>query len=196
MLLNIVFLIYLFYRDTLTERDSTRKESYERKRVRHFVVRRFLNQTFYTGEDGTKLHQYQLPYKTMLPLQIFVPRNLGTPPETRRELSPSCLRSGGDSEKSWSRKRVVWSGVEDVIQPESTEFRVRRLVSPARDLARDVQRTWRKTCKTAPQSALLNIWLVGRCWLICCIRDCDNSSCRKTNQNFIISINWYSEVSV
>lgn len=141
LLLNIVFLIYLFYRDTLTERDSTRKESYKRKRVRHFVVRRFLNQTFYTGEDGTKLHQYQLPYKTMLPLQIFVPRNLSTPPEARRELSPSCLRSGGDSEKSWSRKGVVWAGVEDVIQPESTEFRVSTLVSPARDLTRDVQRT-------------------------------------------------------
>lgn len=133
--------IILSYRDTLTERDLARKESYERKRVHHFVVHRFLNQTFCTGEDGTKLCEYQLPYKTMLPLQIFVPRNLSTPPETHRELSPSCLHSDRDSEKSWSRKRVLWSGVEDVIQPESTEFRVRTLVSPERDLARRFQRT-------------------------------------------------------
>ncbi|XP_026780619.3 telethonin [Pangasianodon hypophthalmus] len=129
------------YKDTLIERDSARKESYERKRVRHFVVRRFLNQTFCTGEDGTKLREYQLPYKSVLPLQMFVPRKLSTPPETHREPSPSCLRSDRDSEKSWSRKRVLWSGVEDVIEPESTEFRVRTLVSPARDLARDFQRT-------------------------------------------------------
>ncbi|XP_060756586.1 telethonin [Neoarius graeffei] len=129
------------YKDTLTERDLARKESYERKRVRHFVVRRYLNQTFCTGEDGTKLREYRLPYKPILPLQIFVPRNLSTPPETRREPSPSCLHSDRDSEKSWSQKKVLWSDVEDVIQPESTEFRVRTLVSPARDLAHRFQRT-------------------------------------------------------
>ncbi|KAG7317879.1 hypothetical protein KOW79_018914 [Hemibagrus wyckioides] len=116
------------YKDSLTEKDSARKESYVRKRVRHFVVRRFLNQTYCTGEDGTKLREYHLPFKTKLPLQIFVPRNLGTPPETHREMSPSSLRS--DSEMCESRKR-----------PDSTEFTVRTLVSPARDLARDFQRT-------------------------------------------------------
>ncbi|KAM9436505.1 telethonin [Clarias gariepinus] len=121
------------YKDTLTERDSARKECYERKRVRHFVVRRFLNQTFHIGEDGRKLREYQLPYKPMLPLQIFVPRDLRTPPETHRDLSPTCLRSDRDSDKPWSQKTE--------IQPESTEFRVRTLVSPSRDLAHDFQRT-------------------------------------------------------
>ncbi|KAF7691929.1 telethonin [Silurus meridionalis] len=123
------------FKDTLSERDSARKESYERKRVRHFVVRRFLNQTYRVGEDGTKLREYHLPYeKSVLPIQIFVPRNLSTPSDTR-ELSP------GDTEKTWSQKKVLWPGGEDAIQPESGEFRFRTLVSPARDLARDFQRT-------------------------------------------------------
>ncbi|XP_027032849.1 telethonin [Tachysurus fulvidraco] len=129
------------YKNTLTEKDSSRKESYKRKRVRHFVVRRFLNQTFCTGEEGTKLREYQLPFKTTLPLQIFVPRKLCTSPETNRETSPSFLRSDRDSEKSESRKKVLWSGVEDATQPERTKFTVRTLVSPAWDLARDFQRT-------------------------------------------------------
>ncbi|TSK20202.1 Telethonin [Bagarius yarrelli] len=129
------------YKDTLTEKDSARKESYERKRVHHFVVRRLLNQTFCIGEDGTKLREYHLPYKTMFPLQIFVPRNLSTPPETHRELSPSCLSSDRDSEKSWKQKKVMWAVGEDVTQPESAKFTVRTLVSSARDSGHYFQRT-------------------------------------------------------
>ncbi|XP_052433812.1 telethonin-like [Carassius gibelio] len=127
------------YKRTCVEKDSVRKESYESKQVVHFTVRRFLNQTIHMGREGEPLQQYNLPYKNILPIPIFVPRDV-TQPDITREPSPSGIKSAMDSETSLNglclQKREVSSITEHkrrVIQPRSPDFRASSLISPPRD---------------------------------------------------------------
>ncbi len=116
-----------------------RKESYERKQVVHFTVRRFLNQTIHMGREGEPLQEYNLPYRNILPIPIFVPRDV-TQPDVTREPSPSRIKSTMDSETSLNglclQKREVSSITKHkpmVIQPRSPDFRASSLISPPRD---------------------------------------------------------------
>uniref|UniRef100_A0A8C2C112 Telethonin n=1 Tax=Cyprinus carpio TaxID=7962 RepID=A0A8C2C112_CYPCA len=127
------------YKMTLVEKDSRRKESYESKQVVHFTVRRFLNQTIHMGRDGEPLQEYCLPYKNILPIPIFVPKDV-TQPDITREPSPCKTKSTMDSETSLNgvclQKREVSSITEHkpmVIQPRSPDFRASSLISPPRD---------------------------------------------------------------
>ncbi|KAK1806218.1 hypothetical protein P4O66_000104 [Electrophorus voltai] len=121
-------------RITLNERDSSRKETYERKQAVHFVVRRFPTQTLWTGQDGSEMKEYHLPYKkTVLPIPIFVPRDLTAADETNREPSPPFLQSIMDFEKSRDERKQPSSIMKDLpraIQSGSPEFRASRLISP------------------------------------------------------------------
>ncbi|KAL7840298.1 hypothetical protein AOLI_G00256210 [Acnodon oligacanthus] len=126
------------YKNTLAEKDSSRKENYERKQVVHFIVRRFPNQTLCIGQDGMKMREYLLPHKNVLPIPIFVPRDVTALHETNQELSPPYLQSIMDSEKSWSEKRepvADTKGKLRLIQPDRAEFRASGLISPPRDAA-------------------------------------------------------------
>ncbi|XP_058603088.1 telethonin isoform X1 [Onychostoma macrolepis] len=122
------------YKRTLVEKDSMRKESYESKQVVHFKVRRFLNQTIHMGREGEPLQEYHLPYRNILPIPIFVPRDV-TQPDVTRE-----IKSTMDSETSLNglclQKREVSSIIKHkpmVIQPRSPDFRASSLISPPRD---------------------------------------------------------------
>ncbi|XP_059424392.1 telethonin-like [Carassius carassius] len=127
------------YKRTCVEKDSVRKESYESKQVVNFTVRRFLNQSIHMGREGEPLQEYNLPYKNILPIPIFVPRDV-TQPDITREPSPSRIKSAMDSETSLNglclQKREVSSFTEHkpmVIQPRSPDFRASSLISPPRD---------------------------------------------------------------
>ncbi|XP_030639251.1 telethonin [Chanos chanos] len=136
------------YKTTVIERDSSRKESYEQKRVVHFVVRRYPKQTIRMGEYGTKMREYKLPYKKVLPVSIFVPRDMTILEKTKREPSPSELQSIMEFERNsisgiCEEKRDVASITKDkpwVIQPRRPEFRASSLISPPWELSQDIQR--------------------------------------------------------
>ncbi|KAG9283653.1 telethonin [Astyanax mexicanus] len=126
------------YRNTLTEKDSSRKESYERKQVVHFVVRRFPNQTLCIGQDGMKMREYHLPYKNVLPIPIFVPRDVTALREANQEPPASHLQSIMDVEKSWNENKepeCEVKGKPRVIEPNKEEFRMSGLFLPPRDSA-------------------------------------------------------------
>ncbi|XDV40779.1 hypothetical protein PO909_009786 [Leuciscus waleckii] len=125
------------YKMTLAEKDSIRKESYERKQVVHFTVRRFPNQRIRMGREGEPMSEYRLPYRNILPIPLFVPR-VATPPDVTREPSPAM-----NTETSLNgvclQKREVSSITEHkplVIQPRSPDFRASSLISPPRDALR------------------------------------------------------------
>ncbi|KAI4873111.1 hypothetical protein NFI96_015542 [Prochilodus magdalenae] len=126
------------YKNTLTERDFSRKEGYAQKQVVHFVVRRFPNQTLYIGQDGMKLREYVLPYKNVLPIPIFVPRDITARYETSQEPSPPYLQSIMDIERSWNEKSEPAPDIKGkprAIQPSRVEFRASGFISPPRDTA-------------------------------------------------------------
>ncbi|XP_067305648.1 telethonin [Pseudorasbora parva] len=130
------------YKMTLVEKDSIRKERYESKQVVHFTVRRYPNQMIRMGREGEPMVEYRLPYRNILPIPIFVPRD-ATQPGVTREPSPSGIKSAMDTETSLNgvclQKREVSSITEHkpmVIQPRSPDFRASRLISPPRDAHR------------------------------------------------------------
>ncbi|XP_066539022.1 telethonin [Hoplias malabaricus] len=129
------------YKNTVIEKDTSRKESYERKQVVHFVVRRFPSQTICIGQYGTKMREYYLPYRNVLPIPLFVPRDVTALQEVNQESPASSLPSVTDTEKSWNEKREPVADVEGkppVIQPNRVEFRASGLISPPRDAAQRI----------------------------------------------------------
>lgn len=133
---------------TLVEKDSVRKESYESKQVVHFKVRRFPNQMIRMGREGEPMMEYRLPYRNILPIPIFVPRD-AKQPDVTREPSPSRIKSAMDTETSLNgvclQKREISSITEHkpmVIQPRSPNFRASSLISPPRDALRFQRREW------------------------------------------------------
>ncbi|XP_051577669.1 telethonin-like [Myxocyprinus asiaticus] len=134
------------YKMKLFEKDSARKESYEKKQVVHFTVQRFPNQTICMGREGGPMQKYHLPYKNILPIPIFLPRDI-TQPDVTRKPSPSRLKSVMDSETSLSgvcpQKREVSSITQHkpmVIQPRTPNFRASSLISPPRETLIGFQR--------------------------------------------------------
>ncbi|XP_055067058.1 telethonin [Misgurnus anguillicaudatus] len=130
------------YKMTRFEKDSVRKESYESKQVVHFKIRRFPNQMLCMGREGEPMREYQLPYKSILPIPIFVPRGI-TKPDVTREPSPTALDTETGSREIWPQKREI-SSITDhkpmVIQPKSLEFRASSLISPPQELHRSQRR--------------------------------------------------------
>lgn len=130
------------YKMTCSEKDSVRKESYESKQVVHFTVRRFPNQTLCMGREGEPMREYRLPYKNILPIPMFVPRDV-TKPDVTREPSPSTVDSETGSSEIWPQKREL-SSINDhkltVIQARSQDFRASSLISPPQELHRSQRR--------------------------------------------------------
>lgn len=125
-----------------SEKDSVRKESYESKQVVHFTVRRFPNQTLCMGREGEPMQEYHLPYKNILPIAMFVPRDVTRPDVTR---SPSAVDSKTSANGIWPQKRELSSITEHkpmVIQARSQDFRASSLISPPRESHRSQRRKW------------------------------------------------------
>ncbi|XP_076869632.1 telethonin [Brachyhypopomus gauderio] len=119
---------------TLTERDLSRKETFERKQAAHFVVRRFPTQTLWIGQEGAKMKEYHIPYKkSVLPIPMFVPRDI-TVDEMNREPNPSFLQSIMDFEKNRNETKEPSPVMKHM--PPGLEFRASRLISPPSDAQR------------------------------------------------------------
>ncbi|XP_069816378.1 telethonin-like [Dendropsophus ebraccatus] len=72
-------------RKTLSECDSLNREGYEQKQQMVFLVQRSPLQILRAGILGSHMQDYKLPYKTLLPVPLFVPSRLHTPDEMSPE---------------------------------------------------------------------------------------------------------------
>ncbi|KAL2084290.1 hypothetical protein ACEWY4_019808 [Coilia grayii] len=116
----------------LIENNTSRRESYEQQQWVHFVVRRNLDQTLRIGRYGEKLCKYQQPYKNVLPLPIFVPRNIAQqndlnqmPAEDRSfELFNTELLTGVCADKKDLSQ--ISKDMPPIIQPGRVDFRASR----------------------------------------------------------------------
>lgn len=100
------------------------------------------------GREGETMLEYRLPYRNILPIPIFVPRD-ATQPDVTREPSPSKIQSAMDTDATLNgvclQKREISSITEHkpmVIQPRSPDFRASSLISPPRDTLRLQRREW------------------------------------------------------
>ncbi|KAG9355756.1 hypothetical protein JZ751_000594, partial [Albula glossodonta] len=125
----------------LFEKDSSKKESYEREQVTHFLVRRSPEQIIGLGRQGEKLKEYQLPYKNVLPLPVFLPRKATLSKDSERAPTPAELQSIMEFERALSsgvcpEKRAISQITKDipkVIQPIRVNFNASGLISPPGD---------------------------------------------------------------
>ncbi|XP_036395192.1 telethonin [Megalops cyprinoides] len=125
---------------TLFEKDTLRKESYEKKQVAHFLVQRSPSQKLRLGRHGEKMTEYQLSYKNVLPVPIFVPSKPVSSKDSNRALTPTELQSIMEYERALSsgmcaEKREVSHITKDipkVVQPARVSFRASTLISPPR----------------------------------------------------------------
>ncbi|KAM4027382.1 telethonin-like [Anomaloglossus baeobatrachus] len=76
-------------RKILSEFDSVNKEGYEQKQQTVFLVQRSPLQNIRAGILGGSMQYYKLPYRSLLPVPLFVPSRLHTPDE----LSPEDLHA-------------------------------------------------------------------------------------------------------
>ncbi|KAG7457996.1 hypothetical protein MATL_G00233180 [Megalops atlanticus] len=135
---------------TLCERDSSKKESYEQKQVAHFLVRRSPDQRIRLGRQGEKMKEYQLPYKNVLPVPMFMPSKAVQFKESERAPTPAELRSIMEFERVLSsgvcpEKREVCQITKDkpkIIQPINIGFRASGLVSPPGGSSSSLQKHW------------------------------------------------------
>ncbi|KAJ8395298.1 hypothetical protein AAFF_G00035000 [Aldrovandia affinis] len=122
----------------LLEKDTSKKESYEQEQVTHFLVRRSPEQTIGLGRQGEKLKEYQLPYKNVLPVPVFLPSKAVQFKDSERASTPAELKSIMEFEKALSSgvcadKRAVSQITKDmpkITQPISVNFSASCLVSP------------------------------------------------------------------
>uniref|UniRef100_W5MSR7 Telethonin-like n=2 Tax=Lepisosteus oculatus TaxID=7918 RepID=W5MSR7_LEPOC len=121
---------------TLFEQNTSRKESYEKKQVAHFLVQRSPNQKIKLGILGEKMKEYQLPYKNVLPVPMFVPSKAKK--EHHRTPTPEELKAIMEFEKALSsglstKRREISEIKKDMpkmIQPTQLDFRASNLISP------------------------------------------------------------------
>uniref|UniRef100_UPI00398E54CD telethonin-like n=1 Tax=Pristiophorus japonicus TaxID=55135 RepID=UPI00398E54CD len=130
-------------RTALTEDNSTRKEHYDQNQRATFVVQRSPDQRMRMGRLGEKALEYQLPYKNVLPVPVFVPSKIPlvakedlmtehspTPEELRViekfERALNSRRSYPDKQKGSKMKK----GLPGIVQPTSVNFRASALLSP------------------------------------------------------------------
>ncbi|KAJ8334457.1 hypothetical protein SKAU_G00400960 [Synaphobranchus kaupii] len=77
---------------TLSENDTVRKETYEQEQVINFQVRRSPGQKMGVGRQGEMLKQYQLPYKNVLPVPMFLPRKVVPFKDSERAHTPADFK--------------------------------------------------------------------------------------------------------
>ncbi|XP_068090667.1 telethonin-like [Hyperolius riggenbachi] len=121
-------------RVALSESDSEHEEKYEKQQQTVFIVQRSPLQIMRAGILGGKLRDYQLPYKTHLPVPLFMPTRLNKQDNMSAEEQYSELRmthSNGLSTEKHDITGLV-SNLPKVIQP--AKLRVSSLISPPPNL--------------------------------------------------------------
>ncbi|KAJ8394665.1 hypothetical protein AAFF_G00044680 [Aldrovandia affinis] len=130
---------------TVFEKDTSRKESYEHKRVAHFLLQRYPEQKIRLGRLGEKMAEYRLPYRNVLPVPIFVPTKAASLKDSHRAFSPTELRSIMEHEQALSNgvcaeKREVANITKDMPKVVQPAFRASILTSPPRESSHSPQR--------------------------------------------------------
>ncbi|XP_060679969.1 telethonin-like [Hemiscyllium ocellatum] len=130
-------------RNALTEDDSTRKEHYGQNQQVTFIVQNSPDQKMRIGRLGEKAVEYQLPYKNVLPVPVFVPCKIKS--VTKEDLKPEFslsleeLRGKERFERAlnntWSfpdkqQVSIMEKELPRIVQPASGNFRASALLSP------------------------------------------------------------------
>ncbi|XP_042560323.1 telethonin [Clupea harengus] len=118
----------------LLENNSLRRETYEQKQWAHFVVRRHPDQTLRIGRYGDKMRRYELPYRNVLPLPLFVPKNIALQNELNQKPIPAEDRSTVEFDKAslvgvCTYKKdpsQICRDMPPMIQPSRLDFRASR----------------------------------------------------------------------
>ncbi|KAM4699382.1 telethonin-like [Discoglossus pictus] len=115
-------------RTTLSEHDSMLKEEYEKREQTMFLIQRSPLQTIRAGRFGGEMREYKLPYKTVLPVPLFMPSKSPTQevPWPSEELPKMIYINGLCPEKREVTGLV--SNLPKLIQP--TKLRVSSFISP------------------------------------------------------------------
>uniref|UniRef100_A0AAY4CDV7 Zmp:0000000930 n=1 Tax=Denticeps clupeoides TaxID=299321 RepID=A0AAY4CDV7_9TELE len=116
---------------SLFENDSLKRETHEQKKWAHFVVRRNPDQSIRVGRLGGTMQKYQLPYKSILPLPIFVPTHVIPQRELKGslELENETKFDRVSQSGICSMKREVSEITKDmppIIRPTRQDFRASR----------------------------------------------------------------------
>ncbi|XP_062393731.1 telethonin [Sardina pilchardus] len=117
---------------TLSEINSLRKETYEQKKLVHFVVRRYLDQTLHMGRYGDKMRRYESRYaKNVLPLPLFVPKNMAQQNDLNQTPIPAEDRSTVEFDKAslidvCAEKKLRNEIMPPIIQSSRQDFRASR----------------------------------------------------------------------
>ncbi|XP_067884398.1 telethonin-like [Heterodontus francisci] len=127
----------------LTEDNSTRKEHYDQNQQVTFIVQSSPDQRMRMGRLGEKALEYQLPYKNVLPVPVFVPCKISVVAKDylMAEHSPTLaeLRTTEKSERvintRWScpdkhQGSEMKKELSQIVQPASVNFRASALLSP------------------------------------------------------------------
>ncbi|XP_067832428.1 telethonin-like [Heptranchias perlo] len=130
-------------RTALAEDSSTRKEHYVQNQRATFIVQRSPDQRMRMGRLGEKASEYQLPYRNVLPVPVFVPSKI---PSVAKEdlmaehsLTPEELRAVEKFERALNPRRSCPDKQEGsemkkelprIIQPTRVNFRASSLLSP------------------------------------------------------------------
>ena len=131
MVINICFFLFSV---NLLENNSLRRETYEQKQWAHFVVRRHPDQTLRIGRYGDKMRRYELPYRNVLPLPLFVPKNIALQNELNQKPIPAEDRSTVEFDKAslvgvCTYKKdpsQICRDMPPMIQPSRLDFRASR----------------------------------------------------------------------
>ncbi|XP_070768757.1 telethonin [Enoplosus armatus] len=117
------------YKLTLSETDSSRRESYKQQQVVHFMVERSPSQTLRLGSNSRAMTEHQLPF-------FNTSRDLRRATATfgYTEQQPVILRKGGVDEQE------ATTLTQDLSKPVRENFRASSLMSSPRDISHRVQR--------------------------------------------------------
>ncbi|XP_048883073.1 telethonin [Brienomyrus brachyistius] len=127
---------------TLSENKTLSKESFTQRRVDHLLVQRSLDQRIRMGRLGQRMEEYHLPYRNVLPVPMFVPRNVSSLRDSQRTPTPEELERGRSSGVCADKKDVseITKDIPKVVQPSRVDFRASFLISPPRESIETLQR--------------------------------------------------------
>uniref|UniRef100_A0A8C4XEJ0 Telethonin-like n=1 Tax=Erpetoichthys calabaricus TaxID=27687 RepID=A0A8C4XEJ0_ERPCA len=120
---------------SLFERNTCQRETYDKRHMTYFLIQRSPYLWMKLGFLGQKMTTFKLPYKDVLPVQMFVPRKfIQDTSNSVRGMRSQELKNTMESGTSSSQNEGVTSEMKKRIpeqtQPCQKEFRAASLVSP------------------------------------------------------------------
>ncbi|XP_043921054.1 telethonin-like [Protopterus annectens] len=134
---NVIMGTRIEERTTLSDHNNLQREHYEKKQQMVFLVQMSPDQKMKTGRLGEKMVEYQLPYKKVLPVPVFMPPKVQDS-RSQRTATPEELRAmekfeNALSDETGTYKRHVDDIKKDmpkVVQPSRLNVRISSLLSP------------------------------------------------------------------